>query len=192
MASDILLVTGIHRDELEFGDRVAALIDPTSVDVLRIPEGISRARFGGEREFYLGARHREIYLQLQQQVQGRYRLLIDLHSGLDENGPCADIFCHDASVLSCLAGRLPLGGDPDRVRLIEILGRGERLAQGAGNGGAVAAGARTWIPRAIWASSAPVYVGLEVFLKEDGEGDREDWQLALGVIGILVSCVSAL
>jgi len=34
---------------------------------------------------------RKLYLQLYQQIKRRYQLLIDLHSGLDENGPCADI-----------------------------------------------------------------------------------------------------
>lgn len=189
MAPDILLVTGIHREELEFGDHVAALVDSASLEVLRIPEGISRARRGGDREFYLGAQHREIYLQLHQQVRGRYCLLIDLHSGLDENGPCADVFCHHAGLLGCLAERLPRGGD--RVRLIEILGRGERLERDNGRGGAVAAGAHTWIPRAVWDTRAPAYVGLEVFLKKEGGGDREDWQLALGVIGAIVACAGA-
>lgn len=53
--SRTLLVTGIHREELRFGDRVAALVDPDQVEVLRIARALADKR----RHIYVGL---EVYL----------------------------------------------------------------------------------------------------------------------------------
>ena len=41
-----LIVTGIHREELAFGDRVSDLLGDLDIDVMRIPEGISHRKTG--------------------------------------------------------------------------------------------------------------------------------------------------
>jgi hypothetical protein len=187
MRARALLVTGVHREELGFGDRVAALLDAERIDVLRIPEGITQRRTGTGRHFYVNAQHREIYLQLRQQVRGRYALLIDLHSGIDRDGPCADVFCRRESFLACLAAGLGQAGVTDAVRLIRILADGETRVSADG-AGVVEAAAHTWIPRAIWDRTSPLYVGLEVYLPEAGEGGCRDWRFACGLIEAIRDC----
>jgi len=188
MAKDTLLVTGIHREELGFGDRVAALVDPACLDVMRIPSGIPRASTGPSRRFYSTAQHREIYLQLHQQVKGHYRLLIDLHRGLDEAGRSAEVFCHDEAFLSCLGARLEaLSGDHDIVHLVRIVATGDRGVQQGGAGIADGA-ARTWIPPRIWQGRGPLYVGLEVYLPTDDDGYPDDWRFAHRLIDAMRAC----
>lgn len=187
MANDTLLVTGIHHEELGFGDRVSALVDPARLDVMRIPQGIPQTKKGPGEQFYSSAQHREIYLQLGQQVKHRYRLMIDLHRGLDETGRCADVFCHDEDFLRCLGARLQkLSGKSD-IRLIHIMSpdsRGVEL-----NDEKVAdAEARTWIPSKISLSKFPLYVGLEVYLPTDSDGKEEDWEFAHLLISEIQAC----
>jgi hypothetical protein len=182
-----VLVTGIHREELGFGDRVAALVDPEQVEVLRIARGISNARIGAGGQFYSDTEHREIYLQLRQQLrqQPRWRggPLIDLHAGVDEHGPCADIYSANETLLSCLEHRL--GPDP-RVRLVRIIDRpvprDETLADAL---------VRTRIPRCLWDGQDWFYVGLEIYLAEPGNGGPDDWGLASELIVHICRCVAA-
>jgi hypothetical protein len=187
--ADALLVTGIHREELGFGDRVAALVDRQRLDVLRIPEGISHTRDGPDRLFYYNTRLREIYLQLRQQVKGRYRLLIDLHSGLNEEGHCADLYCADPRILHCAAQRSERTAMRQRLRLVKILAGSERHDP-AEDGADIDVGARTEIPERIWNRRDPLYVGLESYLAEQGEGTAEDWRFARDLIEILLTCAA--
>ena len=175
-----LLVTGIHREELGFGDRVAALVDPEQVEVLRIARGISNARTGTGGQFYSDAEHREIYLQLRQQLHGRSGPLIDLHAGIDQDGPCADIYSASEALLGCL-GR-ELGADP-RVRLVRIVD-----SPAPGDDTQADALARTRIPRALWDDRQRIYVGLEVYLAHPGAGGPDDWQFARDLIGHICDC----
>jgi len=190
MPSETLLVIGIHREELGFGDRVAALVDRDSIDVLRIPSGIPQARTGTDDHFYSNTQHREIYLQLRQQVKGRYRLLIDLHNGIDESGCCADVFCHDEAFLERLSAQIGQFGDERRVRLVKIIAQDDTAARGEERGIAEV-GARTWIPRKIWDDGRPLYVGLETYLPSDGEGEQADWRFALRMIDRIRSSLEA-
>jgi hypothetical protein len=173
MANETLLVIGIHRDELAFGERVATLVEPAHVDVLRIPHGIDQPRRGPGERFHSRTEHREIYLQLLQEVKGRYRRLIDLHHGFDPSGLSADVYCHDEAYLARLAARLDGRAAAQRVRLVRIASRGERDAGGGGAGVADAVAA-TWIPDRVWRGRAPLYVGVEVYLPlergQDGAG----------------------
>ena len=91
-----VVIIGAHREELEFGERVAEGLGP-QISVLRIPEGISGHRPRPDEVFYYETRHRELYLQLRQQLRGRYKLAIDLHRGLNQPGRCADVYCRAAS-----------------------------------------------------------------------------------------------
>jgi hypothetical protein len=188
MANDTILVIGIHREELGFGDRVSAPVDPARVDVMRIPWGIPRAKKGQRERFYSRAQHREIYLQVHQQVKDRYRLMIDLHRGLDEKGRCADVFCHDETFLRCLGAQVQeFSGEYD-VHLIRIVSPDDHGARS--NGKSVAdAEARTWIPSRIWLGGSPLYVGLEVYLTEDGDGKEEDWKFAHLLIDEIQACM---
>lgn len=190
MAAATVLVIGIHREELAFGDHVAALLEPAEIDVLRIPQGVPQTRPAAGRQFHYDTRHRELYLQLQQQVKGRYRLLIDLHSGLDEGGPTADVFCHQEDVLGRLGTRLREADGANHVRPLRIIARDESEPRAGWQEGAVV-GAYTWIPRSIWEGGMPVYVGLEIYLRDPGAGGRGDWQFAREVIELIHGCEGA-
>jgi hypothetical protein len=189
MGARTLLVTGVHREELGFGDRVAALLSNDRIDVLRIPKGITQRRTGTDDRFYATTQHREIYLQVRQQVRGRYELLIDLHSGIDDAGACADVFCRHEPFLACLAARIRGTGETQAIRLIRIAADDESIDPDRANTIADAT-ARTWIPRVIWDQASPLYVGLEVYLARAGEGARDDWQFACRVIEAIRSCAA--
>ncbi len=184
---ETLLVTGIHREELAFGDRVAALMDQERIQVLRIPEGISHSRTGTGDLFYYNTRHREIYLQLRQQVKSHYRLLIDLHSGLNDSGRCADLYCRDEPILQCVAERSRQAGIGDKLRTVKILADSESSVSPVDRQD-IEVGARTSIPKQIWDDQVFVYVGLEVYLAEEGVGTEEDWRFACDLIETISAC----
>ena len=178
---ETLLVTGIHREELAFGDRVAALMDEERIQVLRIPEGISHSRTGTDDLFYYNTRHREIYLQLRQQVKGHCRLLIDLHSGVNDSGRCADVYCREEAVLRRMGERSRATAMAGQVRLVKILGDSE-AGKEAGDRKEIDVGARTSIPAQIWNDPGFVYVGLEIYIEEEGDGARDDRRFARDLI----------
>lgn len=182
-----LLVTGIHREERDFGDRVAALLDRDRIGVMRIPEGISHARTGTDGLFYYEARHREMYLQLRQQVKGRCRLLVDLHCGFNEAGRCADVYCREERMLRCVARQASLIGKSEQVRAVKILTDTE-ASNSAKHTRLSLAGARTSIPQQIWNDCSCCYVGLEIYLTEEGVGTAEDWRFARDLIETIQLC----
>lgn len=179
-----VLVTGIHREELDFGDQVANVLETDQFDVLRIPEGVSQRCTDVDQQFYHETRQRELYLQLYQQVKRRYELLIDLHSGWDEDGPCADIYCHDPKILHCLGRSLDSPLFNGLVRLVRITGTGESKSEGK----PVDCEAHTSIPEVIWRTPSPVYVGLELYLPDRGKTDKAT-SLAHALIAKIRACV---
>lgn len=188
MSSDTLLVTGIHREELAFGDHVVERLDRTAIDLLRIPHGITQKRGQASGAFYSNAQHREIYLQLRQQVKGRYRLLIDLHCGVNEDGHCADVFCHDVEFLTCLKLQPQLGSADAPVRLVNIVA--DYDPNPARLGGVESTLAYTWIPQQVWGDEHCTYVGLEVYLPDAPEGSEQDWLFTRHLILALQACLS--
>ncbi len=50
--SEAVLVIGVHREELAFGDKVADDLDPSLADLLCIPEGLSGQRPRQDQLFY--------------------------------------------------------------------------------------------------------------------------------------------
>lgn len=187
---ETLLVTGVHREELGFGDRVSELLDRQRIHVMRIPKGISHSRTGTNGLFYYNTRHREIYLQLRQQVKGHYGLLLDLHCGLNDSGRCADIYCRDERILRCIAARSKPTALGEQLRLVKILTDVEE-SESAGDGHAFEIGARTPIPQQIWNDRTFVYVGLEIYLAQKGEGGQEDWRFARNLIDTVQDCVAS-
>jgi hypothetical protein len=179
-----VLVTGIHREELSFGDQVAELLASETIDVLRIPEGVPQSCSDVDQQFYHEARQRELYLQLYQQVKRRYELLIDLHSGWDDDGPCADIYCHDPGTLQSLGRSLDSPFFDERVRLIQITGSGESPSRAE----RVDCEARTSIPDVVWRTPSPLYVGLELYLP-DRQSPNEATSLAQALIKKIRGCV---
>jgi len=182
-----LLVTGIHREELSFGDRVVEQLDEERIQILRIPQGISHARPGSDSLFYYNTQHREIYLQLWQQVKGRYRLMLDLHCGLNDAGHCADLYSRDERLLQRIAARSKQVGIEGKIRLAKILKDTEEIKANKADGQSVI-GARTPIPESLWNDQVPIYVGMEIYLIKEGEGSAEDWLFARDLIELVQAC----
>lgn len=176
---------GVHREELAFGDAVAAVMGASAPAVLRVPEGVPRACSAPNRRFYSETAHREIYRQLHEETRRRADLLIDLHCGQDASGGSADLYCHDASFLSAAGARLAARGLKERVRLIKIGDEADGPLKACPPG--LDGLARTWIPRDLWATAPPLYVGLEVYTAGDDAVRPEDAEFASAVIAALTA-----
>jgi len=200
-----ILAIGIHKEELAFGERVAELLDGSMISVLRIEQGLSNKKPIFDDLFYYTTRHLEIYLQLCQQVKKRYDLLIDLHSGINESGACADIFCKHVNMLDCLKTiskqysniRCPLYGPIRLIRIIEDseknddpAERNEEMDTKIRDQGYPIC--RTVIPRAVWASKDFVYVGLEIYLPRPDAGTMKDWQFTTEIVEYILKCDESL
>jgi len=169
-----VLVIGAHREELAFGERVAAELAAAPIDVYRIPNGISGRRPRQDQTLRYRAYHKELYLQLKQTLKGRYALLLDLHAGIDSNGPCADLMSGDERLLQRSGAALPDGPAGERTRLIPFRTSAEHPA--------AQPLARPIVPATLWQGSRPRYLALEVYLREPGPGDPQAWRLAREII----------
>ncbi|MBO3273910.1 hypothetical protein [Pseudomonas schmalbachii] len=149
-----LLVIGIHREELAFGERVAEGVDPAWADVQRIPDGLSGRHPRADQRFHHELLHAALYEQLLPLASGRYRVLIDLHSGRDHDGPSVDLYCGEPRFGRALDSALVREGLDGQG--VEVVPLGEGVA--------------TVIPRRIWANPDFLYVGMEVYLP-DGDQD---------------------
>ena len=161
--ADTLLVIGVHRAELAFGRAVAARRAKDQVDVLEIPEGLSGAHPRPDEVFRYQALHHALYGQLLAHVRGRHRLLIDLHTGRDSTGPCADVFSASVALREALSAPAedgvrvwPLGDDP-------------------------ASAARTVVPASIWRNPGFAYAALEIYLPDPAGEQVWDRGIALAV-----------
>lgn len=176
-----LLVIGIHREELAFGQAVAGGVDPAQVAVLEIPEGLSGQPPPVARRFQYEALHRALYLQLLPHVLNRHRLLVDLHSGSDPQLG-ADLICADPALCECLRTALAGGGRlaGAEVRVVPL---GDESAD---------LHARTIIPPQVWRNPAFLYLGLEIYLP----GPADEWPaacaLARELIAIAAGCAGRL
>jgi len=184
---EVLLVIGIHREELAFGDQVADLIDQAKIDLMRIPQGISHARTGTDDGFYFETRHREIYLQLHQQVKKNYRLIIDLHCGRRSNGNYAELFSSDDSFIACLNEAIKENGWHDEVRVIKIIAERPGPVYDVLNNKEQPK-ARTWIPERVWSDSNYRYIGLEIYLVDEASGSVSEMEFAAKLIETITQC----
>ena len=203
--SKAILVIGIHKEELAFGERVVELLDGSGIDVLRIEQGLSSKKPVFDDLFYYTTRHQEIYLQLRQQVKKRYDLLIDLHSGINESGACAEIFCKHVDLLDCLKTvskkcsdiHCPLSGPIRLTRIIEDSGKIDDPAERNEEMDTKIREQEypfclTVIPQAVWASQDFIYVGLEIYLPRPDAGTMEDWRFTAEIVGSILKCGQSL
>ncbi len=156
-----LLVIGIHREELAFGQVVAAGLADAPIDVLTIPEGLPGRHPRPDERFRHDTLHRELYLQLLPHARGR-RLLIDLHSGIDPQGPGADIYCRA----------------PERLVRLGAAGAG-RFPSGS-----------TIILAEVWQNPHCLYVGLEIYLPAPGTGGAADQAYASALVRALATAAT--
>ncbi len=179
-APRILLVIGIHQEELGFGQAVAARLGKTgagaAVDVLDIPEGLpGRHPRADERDRHRLV-HERLYEQLLAHIKPHHTLLIDLHAGRDDHGPAFDFYhaspaLHDG-LLEILAGYSDLAGVD--IRLVSLSHEGPCQAS-------------TVIPPAIWNNPAFAYLGLEVYLPPNCSAHPEAVHLTSHLIEAIAS-----
>lgn len=172
-AAPVLLIVGIHREELPFGAAVAARLDARRIDVLKIDEGLSGRRPRQDERFHYDTLHRELYLQLLPHVRPWHRLMIDLHTGLDPHAPCADLYSRDIDVLAARLARAPPLA-PAAPRLYALQPEHTAVAPRAA--------AQTVIPTEVWRNPRFLYVGLEVYLPESDSMRAVDVDYARAVI----------
>ncbi|MBK5930773.1 hypothetical protein [Halochromatium salexigens] len=192
----IVLLIGAHREELSFGDAVAEHLDRQRIDLLRIPVGISGRRPGPDAIEGYRRRHAELYRQILEHVQPEQRVLIDLHTGFDERLYSADVLCAEPALLSCIEREraecaAASGGDVRPVRLVTA----DREAPARGLPGDQAdAWPDAWprvrpeLPVAVYASTAPLYIGVEVYLAAPSRAASAEARFAAAVIAVVGDC----
>lgn len=188
-----LLVIGVHRAELAFGDAVATHLDPARCSVLRIPDGLSGRRpRADQREAYRRS-HDELYHQILAHLTPAHRLLIDLHTGSDETGGCADVLCHDPDLLARVTTPAHATAAPGpRIRGIRLVAPATAAPATADSlhtpRGARPGTTASWpiahpdLPARVWQRADPLYVGVEVYLREEGAGSVAEQALAVALI----------
>ncbi|EXJ14187.1 hypothetical protein [Imhoffiella purpurea] len=181
---EVLVVIGAHRDELAFGDQVAARLDGTRFDLLRIPQGLSGEHPRPDQVALFRQRHQDLYLQLLDHVASHHRLLVDLHCGINQAGYCGDVLCADHRLLDSVAEH---ASDLDaQVRCISLVSdtrTASRISHLV---------ARPEIPEAVWNRPNPIYVGLEVYLSTEGSGSQQERRFAESLIGCVADCSESL
>ncbi|MEA1051852.1 hypothetical protein U5801_18875 [Lamprobacter modestohalophilus] len=164
----VLLVIGAHREELSFGEAVAAQLDRQRIDLLRIPVGISGQRPGPDALEGYRQRHAELYRQILEHVQPEQRVLIDLHTGFDERLCSADVLCGEPALLRCIEHQATESGAAGGggMRAVRLLASEPDVvpSHGAHPQAASWPWVRPVLPEAIWNSRRPLYVGVEVYL----------------------------
>lgn len=188
----IVLLIGAHREELSFGEAVAAQLDRQRIGLLRIPVGISGQRPGPDGLERYRRRHAELYRQILEHVLPEQRILIDLHTGFDERLCSADVLCAEPAMLRCIErkrgeGETPQGGSVRAVRLIDA-GRGTVPSLVNGQPAEPWPWVRPDLPKAVWNGTEMLYVGVEVYLAEHSEGSAAEARFAAAVIGLVAAC----
>ena len=185
-----LLIIGVHVEELCFGEKVAEGAKELGIDVLRIEHGLSNDRFLYANLFYYDTFLRELYLQTHMQIQGKYSLAIDLHTGFNQAGCCADVFCKETCVLNCLHSVLQnklIRGNllSKKVRLMKIV-KDMAVRPKLADQGYLPC--KTFIPETVWEGRHYHYVGLEIYLPRPGQGSREDCLFARQLVKCIHEC----
>jgi len=176
----VLLLIGIHREELEFGRAVARGLDRAEIALLEISEGLSGQRPLPGEKFHYDTLHEALYRQLLPHMAGRHRLLVDLHSGSDSQGPSVDLISADTAL--CARLKAAIAQDESlaaaEIRVIPL-------------GDAESAHARTVIPREIWDNPDFGYLGIEVYLPENGARHNEALKLTRQLVRLAGDCIDA-
>jgi hypothetical protein len=176
-AAPVLLVVGIHREELAFGQTVAESLDRQRVQVLTVPEGLSGKRPLQGQQFKYNILHEALYLQLLPSIRGKHDVLLDLHTGSDPAGPSADLICSD--------GRWRTGLAEDISRRPGLAAQNVRIV--ALGGESPFPHAHTVIPREIWDNPAFAYLGMEIYLPDTAEGRLAALDLARELVEIVAA-----
>ena len=196
----LLLVVGVHREERAFGEAVAAQLPAADFDLLRIEQGLSGRRPGPEDLSAYRRRHRALYTQILDHITPAHRMVLDLHTGFDEVGPCADVLCADTRLLrcveqQCMSRRHDAGPAPEPLRGVQLVDEQPAMRQTAIDG--VAAGPEPrdhWpclkpdIPHAVWCAEGFLYVGIEIYLPTTSQETVAHARFGAAVVSTAAEC----
>lgn len=180
-----LVVIGVHREELAFGDQVALGLDGQMIDVLRIPRGLSARRPRADQLATYRARHARLYEQICDHLQPIHGIVIDLHCSIGAD-PVMDIICANAGYLATLQEccKHAEGLQDAIVRTIQMVSDDDIHEHED-----VESGSQLFmkpdLPSSIWKARRPLYIGLEIYLQEEGAGICQDWQRSQSLIQII-------
>lgn len=199
--TEVLFVTGVHREERDFGNAVADRLDHTRFAPLRIPAGLSGKRPGPEGIDDYRRRHRDLYRQILDHVRPHQHVLIDLHTGIDERHRSADVLCAHTGVLERVQRGAPQSDGQRSIRCVRLVADAPRppvpAVPAAGPTQATPAASPAWpalrpeIPEAVWRGDDPLYIGIEIYLPQPGPGTTADADFAAGVTVLAADCALA-
>jgi hypothetical protein len=196
----MLLVIGVHREERHFGEAVAARLPQARFDLLRIEQGLSGRRPGPDELDAYRLRHRALYAQILDHISPAHLVLLDLHTGFDEAGPCADVLCADAELLRCVERRgVPSGPDVDpdtrKIRGVRLVAGQPRVQPCAPARAAPEPAAedpwpslRPHIPQAVWCADHYLYIGIEIYLLTPANPTDADIAFGAAVVRAAAEC----
>ena len=182
---EALVVIGVHREEVAFGRAVAAQLDPEQFDIMVVERGLSARRPRPDQlQAYLD-NHAALYDQIAGNAGQKHGLLIDLHCRLKGDAD-ADIFAADEDILKLVAAErlddASLVGK--KVRMIRMVSD-EDLTDITPDALRSQLFSKPEFPETVWRAERPLYVGLEIYLEQEGEGTREEQIFASDLIGTL-------
>ncbi len=186
-SAPVLLVIGVHRDELAFGAKVAEGLDPNYFQVLRIEKGISGERPRHDQVKQFDQKHRDLYLQILQYLTPTTRLLIDLHQGLDCSKLRADVFSYNSFIPSNFNNLADVARDFKAEVYWYHLVEDTLLTNLETEEFPYDLVAKTPIPLEVWKYSRVPYIGLEIYTHNNGSGSTQEQQFARHLINRLSS-----
>jgi len=176
----MLLVIGVHREELAFGDLVAKGLGSCGIDLLRIPSGLSARRPRADELEQYRTNHARLYEQILSYAAPNHTLLVDLHCSLKSHTDF-DLIAADTTFLDTIlkAFRQTPSMAEASVRAIQMVSETDFQS-------ATPPSDRLYIkpdlPPSVWRSPKPIYIGIEAYLEQEGKGTRQEWEMAQDLI----------
>lgn len=178
-AADTLIVIGVHKEELAFGEHVAERLDHSQFELLHIANGLSAKRPTPEElEQYL-ANHTSLYKQIGAHIKPYHRLMIDLHCRRKADVD-ADIFCADRQILDRVQSHCQTRGLVN-LRSIQMISDRDAVSI-AQDQSPERLYAKPELPECVWRAQDYCYVGLEIYIGQEGSGEQKDWLFTIKLL----------
>ena len=178
----VLVLIGVHREELAFGDQVVKPLPTGRFGILRIKQGLSARRPRPDQFLSYLDNHDRLYQQITSSIGSDCKLIIDLHCRLKERAD-ADLFSGSEQILKQAAATL--AANPDfsgkAIRPIRMISDKdlESLDLEAESPQLFA---KPELPESLWRADSPLYLGLEIYVDEEGAGTAREWAFARQLI----------
>nr|WP_321445142.1 hypothetical protein [uncultured Cohaesibacter sp.] len=186
-AKETIVVIGVHREEAAFGEKVASLLAGEDFGVMRVGKGLTARRPRPDQlQAYLD-NHNRLYHRIAGELDAECKVMIDLHCRQKDHTD-ADLFAADEALLRHCMQRH--ASDPNMTG--KCL-RPVRMVSDADLDGLSMQALRSQLfskpelPEDVWRARCPVYVGLEIYIQNEGEGQPEEWMFARNLVELVRS-----